>query len=200
MLTQLDTVKNRLALAAGDPTYDDFLKQCIEAVSARIDRECNRSFARTVGVTQEFAARDKEVIARCYPIEAVTKFEVKTSEAGGWLEQVGVDCLVRERCVISLLFPLLPQLSILSLQRALGRVTYTGGFVLPGLNAGDGQTALPADLESAAVEQVAAWFQHRDKLGLLRYWPKDGVYLVFSQLPLLPQVSATLRPYQRWVV
>ena len=55
-------------------------------------------------------------------------------------------------------------------------------------------------LESAAVEQVAVWYQQRDKLGLIRHWPKDGIYLVFSQLPLLPQVSAILRPYRRWVV
>lgn len=32
------------------------------------------------------------------------------------------------------------------------RVTYTGGYVLPGAQVGAGQAALPADLESAAVE------------------------------------------------
>ena len=63
-----------------------------------------------------------------------------------------------------------------------------------------GQTALPADLETAAVEQVAVWFQQRDKLGLIRHWPSGGTYMVFSQLPLLPQVSAMIRPYRRWSV
>ena len=71
---------------------------------------------------------------------------------------------------------------------------------MPGTVPGSGQVALPADLESAAVEQVAAWFQHRDKLGLIRHWPSGGTFLVFSQLPLLPQVSAVLRYYQRWAV
>ncbi len=71
---------------------------------------------------------------------------------------------------------------------------------MPGVEPGAGQTALPMDIETAAVEQVAAWFQQRDKLGLIRHWPSGGTYLVFSQLPLLPQVSAVLRPYRRWSI
>jgi len=38
-------------------------------------------------------------------------------------------------------------------------VTYTAGYVLPGDTPAAGQTALPDDLEQAAVEQVAYWFQ-----------------------------------------
>jgi hypothetical protein len=89
---------------------------------------------------------------------------------------------------------------ILSVGPQVARVTYTGGYVMPGTNPAPGQMALPADLESAAVEQVAAWYQQRDKLGLIRYWPSGGTYLVLSQLPLLPQVTAALRPHRRWVV
>ena len=38
-------------------------------------------------------------------------------------------------------------------------MTLTGGYVLPGTTPSAGQTALPDDLEQAAVEQVAYWFQ-----------------------------------------
>jgi hypothetical protein len=197
MLTQLATVRARLEIAGDDTSHDDLLSRAIEAVSARFDRECNRALARTVGATQEFPATETEVVARCYPVETVTKFEVKTSEADGWVVQSGTSFLVRQGCVISLAAPL----SWSSPGgEGLGRVTYTGGYVLPGAAPASGQTALPADLESAAVEQVAAWFQQRDKLGLVRHWPKSGVYLVFQQLPLLPQVTAILRPYRRWSV
>jgi hypothetical protein len=41
------------------------------------------------------------------------------------------------------------------------RVTYTGGFVLPGDTPAPGQTPLPPDLEQAAIEQVAYWFRNR---------------------------------------
>ena len=200
MLTQLTTVKARLDIAAIDTTRDDFLTRAIQALSARFDRECNRTLARTVGATQEFGGADTEIIAGCYPIETVTKFELKTTESEGWVEQTGADYLVRQTCIISLSKPLsfIREASYIPAQ--LGRVTYTGGYVLPGTTPATGQTPLPADLESAAIEQIAVWYQQRDKLGLIRYWPKDGIYLVFTQLPLLPQVTATLRPYRRWCI
>jgi hypothetical protein len=200
MLTQLATVKVRLALVSSDTTYDDLLTRAIEAVSARFDRECNRTLARTVDATQEFPAGDTEIIARCYPVESVTKFELKTSEAEGWVEQAGAGCLLRQGCVISLSAPLSFVFQAAWAGPQIGRVTYTGGYVMPGTTPGAGQTALPADLESAAVEQVSVWFQQRDKLGLTRHWPKSGIYLAFIQLPLLPQVTASLRPHQRWSV
>jgi hypothetical protein len=61
-------------------------------------------------------------------------------------------------------------------------------------------TRLPADLEQAAVEQVAAWFQNRDKLGLDTIWPHQGTYEKFSQLDLLPNVRAVLKRYERWTL
>jgi len=137
-------------------------------------------------------------VARCYPIETVTKFELKNTEAEGWIEQLGVTYLLRQACIISLTLPLsfVPQAAT----PQLARVTYTGGYVLPGATPSAGQSALPDDLESAAIEQVAAWFQQRDKLGLIRHWPSGGTYLVFIQLPMLPQVSEMLRAHQRWAV
>ena len=194
MLTQLTTVKARLEISVS--TYDDLLNRAIDAVSARFDRECNRTLARTVGATQEFSARGTEIVARCYPIETVSKFELKATEAAGWIEQTGVDYLIRQACIISLILPLsfVPQ----AVSPQLTRVTYTGGYVMPGTTPSAGQTALPADLEWAAVEQVAAWFQQRDKLGLLRHWPSGGTFLAFPQEPLLPQVAATIRSYRRW--
>src|SRR5438270_7771701 len=106
MLTQLATVKDRLGILATDAQYDALLTRAIEAVSARFDHECNRTLARTVDATQEFGAADTEIIARCYPIEAVTKFELKNTEAEGWVEQTGTGCVVRGACVISLSAPL----------------------------------------------------------------------------------------------
>jgi hypothetical protein len=200
MLTELATVKARVEILSSDTTHDDFLTRAIGAVSARFDRECNRTLARTVDATQEFAAMDTEIIARCYPIETVSKFELKTSEAEGWVEQTDRQYIVRQGCVISLNAPLsfIPRVSFTS--TGVGRVTYAGGYVVPGTEPEPGQTALPEDLESAVVEQVACWFQQRDKLGLIRHWPSGGTYLVFTQLPLLPQVTASLRPHHRWNV
>src|SRR5712691_13544134 len=125
MLTQLSTVKSRLALVVTD--YDGILTN---AISARFDKETNRTLARTASATHEFDATDTEILPPCYPIESVTKFELKSNETDGWSEQTGVQYLLRRQCVISLSSPLNHQLS--TINSALARITYTGGYVLPG--------------------------------------------------------------------
>ena len=191
MLAQLSTLKSRLAITVSD--YDTILTNALTAISVRFDKECNRTFARTADALYEFDTTDLEITVPSYPIESVTKFELKESETDGWAEQTDVDHLIRHNCVISLHSPI----STLPASRSLGRLTYTGGYVLPGTTPGAGQTALPSDIEQAAIEQAAAWFQNRDKLGLLRQWLHEGTYSQFSQLDLLPSVAATLKRYTR---
>jgi len=58
----------------------------------------------------------------------------------------------------------------------------------------------PSGPEHACIEQCAAWFLTRDKVGLEINWPKGGIYQRFSQLPLLPMVSAVLSRYQRFAL
>src|SRR5712691_9894560 len=98
MLTQLSTVKSRLALVVTD--YDGILTN---AISARFDKETNRTLARTTTATLEFDAADTEILPPCYPIESVTKFELKSNETDGWSEQTAVEYLIRRQCVISLI-------------------------------------------------------------------------------------------------
>jgi hypothetical protein len=185
------TEATSLALLDSDTTNDPLLISAIKAVSARFDAECNRTLARTENSIYEFPADSLEVCCPCYPIETIARFELKTSEATGWAEQTGVDHLIRGQCVISLAM-------LLGNFRAQARVVYTGGYVLPGTPAGAGQTALPADLEQAAVEQVAYWFQNRERLGLLRIWDYHATYRQFADLDLLPAVRAVLCTYARW--
>src|SRR5215471_2553465 len=148
MLTQLSTVKSRLAIDAFDVKYDDLLTIAIKAVGARFDKICNRTFARTVSATHQFDPCETELAPACYPIESVSKFELKSTEAEGWVEQTGVDYLIRHGCVISLATRLYT--SRFTLNPPTARVTYTGGYVLPGTTVAPGQTALPDDVEQAA--------------------------------------------------
>jgi len=193
MLAQLSTLKARLNIAAEDTQYDDLLTNTLAATSAMFEKECDRTFARTVDATYEFDSDDLEIIPPIYPIESVSKFETKENETDGWTEQTDVKFLIRNSCVVSLQSPIRnPQSAF-----CISRVTYTGGYVLPGDTVGTGQTALPSDLEQAAIEQAASWFMNRDKLGVIRYWPKGGVYLEFLKTSLLPNVRSTLDRYQR---
>jgi uncharacterized phiE125 gp8 family phage protein len=194
MLTQLSTIKSRLAIT--DTAQDALLTSAIKAVSARFDKETNRTLARAIDITDEFFPDDTEIPVRCYPIETVTKFELKTNETEGWVEQPDVKYLIRRACVISLQSPLWTLDSAL----CTARVTYTAGYVLPGTTPGPGQTPLPDDLENACIEQVAYWFQNRDRIGLRTSWPSNGEYRQFAAYDLLHSVSAVLRQYQRFAL
>jgi hypothetical protein len=189
MITELSTVKARLGIDEFEVKYDALLTRAIKAFGKRFEKICRRKFQRTVNVQQEYFGRDVEIILTQYPLESVLKFETKEIETDPWVEKTGVEYLVQQGCVI--------RLNKRLADCGAGRVTYTGGYVMPGDTVGAGQTALPEDLENAAVEQVAAWFQNRDKLGRIRIWPKGGVYEEFQQSELLPGVAAVLRAYRR---
>jgi hypothetical protein len=189
MITELNTVKGRLGIDEFEVKYDALLTRAIKAVGTRFERICRRRFERAADFQQEFEIGEVEIALVLYPVEAVTKFETREKEMDAWVEKTGVEYLVEAGCVVSL-------------RKRLGdcgmaRVTYTGGYVLPGTTVGAGQTALPDDLEQAAVEQVAAWFMNRDKVGLVRNWPKGGVYQEFQQTELLPGVKEVLKAYGR---
>ena len=188
MLTQLATVRSRLGLTDLEIQWDALLTQAILAVSARFNHECGGTLARSVDLAQEFCPADREIILRSHPVEAITRLELKTTEAEGWQEQTGVDFLLRHRCVLTLLRPL-------GTDAQQGRVIYTGGFVLPGTDPAAGQAPLPPDLEQAAVEQVCWWFQNRERLGLTRLWEYHGTYRQFADLDLLTTVRSVLNRY-----
>lgn len=196
MLTQLSSLKSRLGILETDTTNDALLTSAIAAIGRRFDQECRRTLARTVGASFEFAVEDTELLPPCYPIEAVQRFELKSSESSGWVEEPNIEFVIRKGCVISLIsaFNVQPR------GAALARVVYTGGYVLPGTSALPGQFSLPLDLEQAATDQVAYWFQNRDRLGLQRIWEYHSTYRQFAELNLLPGVRAVLDTYTRWTV
>ncbi len=199
MLSSLATIKTRLALDPSEVAYDALLLNTINAVSARFDQETHRTLARTLNARFEFSAEDTEIPVPCFPIETVTRFESKIAEREGWLEQAGINYLIRKNCIISLAtaFADLPPPNG-SAHAAIVRVTYTGGYLLPGSEEVPGATPLPADLAQAAVEQVAFWFQTRNELGVIRQWPRSGDYRQLADTDLLPSVRQILRTYNRF--
>jgi hypothetical protein len=183
-------------LDAFEATYDALLLRAIVAFSARFDRETNRTLARMENATCEFPIRDTQILVSCYPIEIVSKFETKSSESEGWVEQPGVDYLILGRCLIALRTPLRAP----GCGAGIARVTYTGGYLVPESPDLPAATRLPAELEQAAIEQVAFWFQTREKVGVTRQWPKGGSYEEFADPDLLPSVRSILERYTRFVL
>src|SRR4051812_18261890 len=79
MLTTLETVKARLAIPDLIVEFDDLLTTALTALSARFERETNRTLTRTANSTFEFDPCETEIIPPCYPVESVSKFETKSN-------------------------------------------------------------------------------------------------------------------------
>jgi hypothetical protein len=186
MLTQLSTVKTRLNIT--DTSVDTILTNAIAGYSDRFERECNRKFVRQFSAIEEFEADQTEICPVTWPIESVTSFDLKTNEADGWQPITPMPkYLLRGTCVISLL-------TRLGTRHQQARVTFTGGYVLPGTSPDFGQTALPDDLEQACVEQVAYWFQNHANIGVINA-TLAGAHVL--QGDLLPGVAAVLKKHTR---
>ena len=193
MLTQLTTAKTRLRLNSFDLDDDPLLTSLINHASGRFAKECNRIFERDAGVTFEFRADEMNISPDRYPIESVASFDLKSTEAEGWVAQSGMDYLISpSRSLSELAFPL-------GTSRQKGRMTFTGGYVLPGGTVEIAQTALPDELEQSCIDQVVYWYENRHRLGLLSTSGEGGAIQQMKTLDLLPHVSAVLRKYERWV-
>lgn len=193
-LTQLATVKARLELPESDVKDDVLLAGLIALVSGRIADFCNRKFGYLAEATYEFSADDTEVIVQRYPIAAdgVSKFEVKSSESGGWIEQAGQDFIIRRDCLISLT-------SLLGSSREQARVTFAGGYKLPGGD--DDAEALPAQIDGACVEQVVYLYRNKSKLGLSSVSSEGGAVTFDAMaIDLLPTVAEALKQFRRIVL
>lgn len=193
MLTQLQTLKDRLKIT--DVIDDDYLNRLISQCSDAFERYCNRKFARVEADTQEFRGNELECIVARYPVELVIGFELKSDEDTGWEDVADPSYVVRFDCIVSLA-------DALGSDQDQARVIFTGGYVLPGTTPGDGQTALPADLEAACVEQCSFWYRNKALVGVssasgggssVSFDPKS----VVTPLALLPVAIATLEKYRR---
>src|SRR5947207_12348385 len=193
MLTQLSTLKARVRLNSFDLDDDPLLTSLINHASGRFAKQCNRIFDRGADVTFEFRAEEMNISPDRYPIESVASFDLKSTEAEGWIAQTGMDYLISpSRSLIELACPL-------GTSRQKARVTFTGGYVLPGGTVDPSQTALPDELEQSCIDQVVYWYENRHRLGLLSTSGEGGATQQIKTLDLLPHVSAVLRKYERWV-
>jgi hypothetical protein len=195
MLTTLSTVKNRLGLSAFDVKDDVLLNNFIALMSARFENECNRLFGYKLNEVDEFHGDETELRVRRYPIDEAQpiSFARLTRASEGWQAVTDAEYVLRKGCVISLV-------SRIGRWQEQCRVTYSGGYFLPGMDQqSNNPPPLPDDLQQACVEQVAYLYQNKDRLGLVNVSAEAGNIQQFHQLDLLPSVAAVLAKYELWM-
>ncbi len=191
-ITTLAKVKTRCGIAAGDTTYDALLTFFIGAVARRFDQWTGRNLERGSGRTDVFAAESRSLSPHSYPVEQVTKWELKSSEAGGWVEQTPAPThIILEAGVIVWVE------QPVGVAGELLRITYDGGYVFPSDTPGPGQTPLPSAIENAAIEQCGQLYQLRDKIGVSRVEVSTGVHWSMADYVWAPPVRFALTQLRR---
>jgi hypothetical protein len=195
-LTQLKTIKVRLEIDNADTTDDAILSAALVGISQRAVNESNRAFDYQAAATFVFRGDDLDIRVDRYPLISVAGFETKSNEADGWQAVTGAD--VPD-------FLIGPAGNIIELSEQLGssrqvaRVTFAGGYSLPGTT-NTGVPALPDDLEQSVIEQVCYWYQRRAQLGVTSMSGDGGSVSFFSKLDLLPGVQAVIKRYERYML
>lgn len=201
MITTLAHLKTRLKIEEFDLADDATLTFLIQHCGERFDRECNRKFERAATAYHEFPGDRDSFIPLRFPIESISAWHLKSDETDGWVEQDTPTYLIHapgeEKCLVSLAYPLGSSFDV-------ARITYSGGYVMPGGTATGAQTALPPAIEDAALQQVSVWWRDKDKLGLAGVSSQGGsvsagALSIVRPLDLLPQVRNLLLKYERWV-
>ncbi len=192
MITSVARCKIRCGIGGADVTQDDLLTFLIGDVTRRFEQWLGRSLHRTVGCKDEFAASETKLLVRTPPIEEVTAWETKETEAGGWAAlATAPDYILWADKTIVLLKE--PQGSYMELLR----VTYNGGYVFQDEVPGVGEVALPAWYEEAAVTQVAHLWQLRDKINVTRVDASTGIQWSIADVELVPNVRSELAQKRR---
>jgi hypothetical protein len=191
-------------------TWDTQLAAIGLGVASAIENHCSRKFARVAGDTETFAADYSHFQLSRKPVEAISKIELKLSEADGWTTQV-INDFVRtidyERGFIYL-----PDVDAGEADQLI-RFTYTAGYFWETKETSDagyptaqpvGSAPVPEDLKLAWLLQVRTTWQSVDKLGTDITKTGAAGEFVTGSLPgldLIPGVKQMLRQFIReaWV-
>lgn len=122
--SNLTFLKKRLLLAsdAAGTAHDDAVAALGLSVAGYFEAECDRKFARVAGDTYECDAAKRFAVVPRYPLEAVTKIELRKTLTEGYVEQTVVPVnFSKDAGVVT--FSLLP-----AVMGDTVRITYTGGF------------------------------------------------------------------------
>lgn len=172
-------------------------------VALRFEKHCNRKFLRTVDDLFETNADRTRLIVPRFPLEVVTRIEVRDTVSEGFIDQGTVN---------DVLFNMRQEAGLLEFAGYLGgsfsrlRVTYTGGFWFD--QSDDSSGSLPAGAAARPGDLFLAWllqcewiWTNRDKLGVgLQEKPGEKSAQNLGELRFVPEVKATLDDYVRYAI
>lgn len=189
----IDDVKNRLGIT--DTEHDQTIGRIVLGLESIFDRYCRRKFIQTGGdVTEYYAGLGRHLQILYYPIVSITT--IKESYSYDFISATALTADTDYRLIGAGKNGIIYRIaSSWPDQEDTIQVVYRGGYCSAADTPGDGETALPADLREAAIEQGTFIFKRRDDIGLSSVGFTGGSINKFSAIKLLPMVESILKSY-----
>jgi len=203
MLCTLTDLKTRIGIDSADTAQDDLLTALIAGFTAAAEGYCGRALVLTAeDVTEYYSGVAEFLCLRRYPVVEITSVK----EAIDW-DFDSATALVADSD-----YRLVGSGEKGILYRCYGKwspvpdsiqVVYRGGFLSAEPGEGEpveGEIAMPADLQTEAINQCSFLYKRKDDLGLSGVSFQGGSFNKFADLDLLPTVRQTLDRYRRLVL
>jgi len=188
-----------------DTQWDGVLQVIAGGIAERFSKYCNRKFARVVNDVATFDANRTHYHLPRYPLEIVTKVELRATYQDPWDDITNTIVQVDE-AIGQVFFGVFLADSLVMM-----RCTYTGGYWYDITEPGDmghpvaipsGATPVPPDLKGAWLMQCLHEFQCKDRLlpvGLADA-VKSRTDARFEQMQLLPEVQNAIEQFRRYQI
>lgn len=190
-----DDVKTRLGISDSD--YDVMIAAIVSGLTGRFDAFCGRTLLQTAAdVTEYYTGLSQHLQLNRYPVIAITSVKeawdrdfdsatALTAEEDYWPMSLGKNGILYREAIR---WPVKPD----SIQ-----VIYRGGYAAAGEEPGSSETALPAEIREAALQQATFIYKRRDDIGLSGVGFEGGSISKFAAMKLLPDVEEVLKQYRR---
>ncbi len=191
----LADVKDRLGITKTD--YDTVISRIITGLEEKFNSFTRRSLVQNAAdVTQYYTGSGNRLQLNRYPVISITSIKEALDYDFDSADALTANTDYRQvnagkNGIIYRLY-----LNWQPSEDAI-QVVYRGGFCAAGQSPGTGETAIPADLREAAIEQSSFIFKRRDDIGLASVGFEGGSINKFSAMKLLPMVEETLKRYRR---
>jgi len=191
MLFTLATFKSRMTITGS--VDDATLTGIAEWVHTLFDQWCNRTLAYTDGAELIISGTVQDVSLPCYPVESILSVSSRDHARAAWRPLSRLTWLLDASSGI-----LTFRSGAIGSESEQIRILYSGGYVLPGTTALDGQTELPRSIQEAALAQAVHFYEtrHLHVAAATGSAPAKAA----RDVELLPAVEMTLRPYRRMVL
>jgi len=189
----LADVKGRLGITGTD--YDVVLNRIILGIENIFDNYTRRKLIQVAAdVTEYYAGCGQYLQLDRYPVIAITSVKQALDFAFDSADALLADENYRLLGTTGIIYRLYQDWYSLpdSIQ-----VICRGGYCPAAQAPGTGETALPAELREAAIEQSCFLFKRKDDLGLSSVSAEGGSISKFSAMKLLPLVTDILDSYKK---